>query len=357
MPSVTHIARANRLSCARAGIVVAFVFLGSVNLRAEDQSPIGGISGLVKDYRNSLVLITGATGAGSGFVANLGGTNYLVTNAHVAAEARGASLKSLDGTGLQAGPASVAVGHDIFRIQLAPGGKPFEVLPQADENASIGDEVVVLGNAEGAGVVNTIRGKIVGLGPNLVEVDAPFVPGNSGSPIIHLKTGKVVGVATYLMIKKYDAATKQAFREPVVRRFGYRLDSVKVWQPVDWREFFAEATEMEKIDHLTEDLGKFLFDLGKNHRVTPGMHNNPIIKNRIDAWMAQKTRRLSATDSIANDQNFVSFLKSACQSDVGVARTRLTYDYFQRGLVQQQQARNEISGIFGEIIKGMHEGR
>ncbi len=207
-----------------------------------------GVNDILKNYRNSLVFVNGADGAGSGFVASLAGINFLVTNAHVAAGVRGAAFKALDGAQVQAGAATAAVGHDIFRMQLGTGGKPFEVMQGVDANAAIGDEIVVLGNAEGAGVINTIKGKIVGLGPNLVEVDAPFVPGNSGSPIIHLKSGKVIGVATYLIIKKYNSATQQAIQTPIVRRFGYRLDSVKEWQPVNWQTFYAQAEEMEKIE-------------------------------------------------------------------------------------------------------------
>ena len=178
-----------------------------------------------------------------GFVAKFGAGTFLVTNAHVAARAKGAMNEDiLDGNQAQGGTAAVAVGHDVFTMALKPGGTPFEIMIGVDQNASIGDEVVVLGNAEGAGVINTIQGTIVGLGPNLVEVDAPFQPGNSGSPIIHLKTGKVIGIATYLTIRKYDSATKVAVKERIVRRFGYRLDSVKTWQPVNWQGFYAQAT-------------------------------------------------------------------------------------------------------------------
>ena len=145
----------------------------------------GGEAGtLVKTYRNSLVFVNGTNGAGSGFIASMAGANFLVTNAHVAAGVRGAAFKTLDGAQVQGGAAFVAIGHDIFSMQLAAGGKPFQVMQGVDENASIDDEIVVIGNAEGAGVINPIKGKIVGIGPNLVEVDAAFVPGNSGSPII-----------------------------------------------------------------------------------------------------------------------------------------------------------------------------
>ena len=137
-------------------------------------------------------------------------------------------------------------------------------MKDVDANAAIGDSVVVLGNAEGGGVVNTIIGKIVGIGPNLVEIDAPFVPGNSGSPIVHLKSGKVIGVATYLVTNQYDLSTNQHLKKPVVRRFGYRVDSVKAWQPVNWRLFDLQAAEMENITRLTDDLYDFFRDLDEN---------------------------------------------------------------------------------------------
>ena len=96
------------------------------------------------------------------------------------------------------------------------------MLDNLNANVAVGDEVWVLGNAEGAHVVTPIAGKLVGIGPNLVEVDAPFVPGNSGSPIIHKRTGKVIGVATYVIQRAADAAPGLSL-PTAVRRFGYRV--------------------------------------------------------------------------------------------------------------------------------------
>ncbi len=214
---------------------------------------------------------------------------------------------------------------------------------------------MVLGNAEGAGVINTIQGKIVGLGPNLVEVDAPFQPGNSGSPIIHLNSGKVIGVATYLTIRKYDSATKQPVKDPIIRRFGYRLDSVKSWQSVNWQAFYAQATEMETIEKLTDDLAAFLQDLSKEGRVSRGAHTNPAIKNRIDQWLEAKSKRLSAHDAAQADQSLLSFLKITCQADITAAQPRMTYDYFHRGLADQQRERKEISDVFTKIIDDLRK--
>ena len=321
------------------------------------QPPPGSLSAadVVKANRSNLVFVTTADGAGSGFIAHYGTGTFLITNAHVAAGAKGAMFKTLDGTQLQAGSPAAAVGHDIFLMALPHQGAPLEIMVGVDQDASIGDAVVVLGNAEGAGVINTIQGKIVGIGPNLVEVDAPFQPGNSGSPIIHLKTGKVIGVATYLTIRKYDNATKQPVKEPIVRRFGYRLDSIKAWQSVNWQAFYSQATEMESIEKLTDDLVAFIEDMSKDGRVARGAHTNPAIKNRINQWLEARAKRLSPHDAAMADQSLISFLKITCQSDITAAQQHLTYDYFQRGLADQQRERKEIADVFSNIIDDLRK--
>ncbi|MGB8355846.1 MAG: serine protease [Chthoniobacteraceae bacterium] len=309
-------------------------------------------SEIVKANHNNLVFVTGKEAQGSGFIASMKGANFLITNAHVAAGINGAAFKSLDGTAVQGGVPTVAVGEDIFCMAMPAGGTPLEVMQGVDENAAIGDEVVVLGNAEGAGVINTIMGRITGIGPNLVEVDAPFVPGNSGSPIIHIKSGKVIGVATYAVIQNYDATTNEKMKAPIIRRFGYRLDGVKAWQSVNWQTFYAQAAIMQNIETLTNDLGDFFRDLIENKgQVTPERHTNPVIKNRLDQWLANKAHNSSPTDQASANANFASFLKIACQSDVTAAQRQVGYDYFQRQLADEQTTRNEMSKAFEELIK------
>ncbi|HEY3898650.1 MAG TPA: serine protease [Chthoniobacter sp.] len=322
--------------------------------------PAGSLSAadIVRANRDNLVFVQGSNGAGSGFIAHFGQGNYLFTNAHVAAEVKGAAFKTLDGREVKLGGAYVAVGHDIFSMATTPGGKPLEIMTQVDQNASIDDDVVVLGNAEGGGVINTIKGKIVGVGPDLVEVDAPFVPGNSGSPIIHVKTGKVIGVATYLTVAQYDPATHQRIRDPRIRRFGYRLDSVKTWQPVTWNSFFAQADEMQTIEKLTEDLAKVLMDLARNHKITPSLHTNPAIKQQLDWWMSSNRQdTLTSRDSTTADQNFIAGLKNLSTADILAARRNLTYDYFRRGLDEQQKQRKAINDVFDEILQEMRKAR
>jgi hypothetical protein len=305
----------------------------------------------IQTYHDSLVFVTGTEGAGSGFVAAMGNGNFLVTNVHVVAGIPGAAFKKLDGATVQGGSPSMAVGEDIFCMALPPGGAPLPVMRGVDTNAAIGDEVAVLGNAEGQGVINPIIGRIVGIGPNLVEVDAPFVPGNSGSPIIHLKTGKVIGVATYYVTNEYDLTTGRKSSRPVIRRFGYRLDGVDKWQPVNWGAFWRQRDQIESIEKLTADLYDFFVDLDDNKGAfTPGRHPNPIFKNRIDDWIEANRGRPTPADRLAANVNFISFLKTACESDVAIAQRQITYDYFQRKLADQKQTRDAMAQQFDEIL-------
>jgi hypothetical protein len=308
----------------------------------------------VQTYHDSLVFVTGTEGAGSGFVAAMGNGNFLVTNVHVAAGIPDAAFKKLDGATVRGGSPSMAVGEDIFCMALPAGGIPLPIMRGVDSNAAIGDEVAVLGNAEGQGVINTIIGKIVGIGPNLVEVDAPFVPGNSGSPIIHLKTGKVIGVATYYVTNEYDVTTSRKLIRPVIRRFGYRLDGVNKWQPVNWGAFWQQRDEMESIEQRTADLYDFFVDLDDNKgAVTPGRHSNPIFKDRIDYWIEVNRGRSTPADRLAATANLISFLKTACESDIAIAQRQITYDYFQRELADQKQYRDAMAKGFEEMLNDL----
>jgi len=308
----------------------------------------------VQTYHDSLVFVTGTEGAGTGFVAALGNGNFLVTNVHVVAGIPDAEFKKLDGATVHGGAASIAIGEDIFCMAVPAGGTPLPIMRGVDSNAAIGDDVAVLGNGGGQGVINTIIGRIVGIGPNLVEVDAPFVPGNSGSPIIHLKTGKVIGVATYHVVNEYDVTTRQKLIRPVIRRFGYRLDVVNQWQPVNWGAFWQQRDQMESIEKLTADLFDFFVGLADSKgSFKPNLDTNPIFKDQIDYWAEAIRDRPTPADRLAATANLISFFKRTCESDIATAQRQLTYDYFQRKLADQKQYRDEMAKGFGEVLNNV----
>jgi hypothetical protein len=306
----------------------------------------------VKEYRDSIVFVTGSEASGSGFIARDGTATYLITNAHVAAGIHDGTFTALDGTVIRGGSPAVAVGEDLFRMQYPAGGRRFKIMQDVDENISIGDPVVVLGTAEGAGVVNTLIGKIVGIGTDLVEVDAPFVPGNSGSPIIDLKTERVIGVATYMMLDPFGDGGFGLFGPEKVRRFGYRVDAVKTWEPVEWSGFRAQAALMEQIEKRTYSLGEALTSMMWN-RGEPPPDGAPDLNQALQAWRAQNARRGKWKQKEAENEKLAALLKNACEADVGGAEKQVTYDYFKRDLVKEKATRDQMEAAIWPAIKAM----
>ena len=173
-----------------------------------------------EEVKDKLVVIVCGEKAGSGFIVRDGGRPYLFTNAHVVQ--RGAVIAHrLDGTRLMLGPRDEAVGRDMVRFALVDESVPAFDLAAGVPN--IGDPVVVLGNSDGRGVVTEIRGKVIGVGPREIEVDAAFVIGNSGSPVLD-RNGRVIGIATYLRDCRNDEDwSKVDTRFNGIRRFALRL--------------------------------------------------------------------------------------------------------------------------------------
>jgi hypothetical protein len=291
----------------------------------------------MKAHQMALALIKDQNGAGSGFIASQGGRTYLFTNIHVAAGMPHPEITLINGARLTPVAAEAAVGHDIMRFRLKDDlTQSLEVDTATADTVKINDQVVVLGNSGGGGVVTDLEGQIVGVGPDRLEVSAFFIPGNSGSPIIHLKSGRVVGIATYLM-KRYDELNGDSG----ARRFGYRLDSVRNWEPVNWAGFHAEAEEVEKMNELTKDIFEFLHAIRGNSM--PSSFRTAALQQSAEEWWSKiHERRSSPADRTHATQSFLGSLRSLVRGDVATLNGKLRYSYFREKLREESEVRDRL---------------
>jgi len=306
---------------------------------------------LINDYHGALILVEGQKGVGSGFLCNLGGHTFAVTNAHVLSDNIGIKLTTLDGKVLTAGASAVAVGHDIVKLEVTGAPKAFEVMTNVDSNVKIGDAVMVLGNAEGARVVKPVEGKVVGLGPDLIEVDAPFVKGNSGSPIIHVATGKVLGVATYLLQHKVNQAQGGGVTVET-RRFGFRIDNVTQWEPINWQAFFAQSAQVSQIELLSEDFIKMSEDLRTVHHLVPDNYQSPALKRSMRTFL-DEANHSGLSRATQNDilRRFFADLRTLTRSDILGFNNRNAYDYFKHEVQEQGRFRDELYEEFSRLMQ------
>ncbi len=205
--------------------------------------------------RNALIIVETKTGSGSGFVASFGGVMYVLTNAHVLDDCNQLKLKTLDGQELRWSTIEFADTKDLVRIQLLDPPPALKPLTISTATVGMSQPIAVYGNSLGSGVATELKGRILGVGPEKIEVDAEFVRGNSGSPILDAQ-GQVIGVATF--VTRTAPGTDWVAdntRFTLTRRFGLRLDKttwVKV-MPDDLRDQLGRISDVDNflVDALT----------------------------------------------------------------------------------------------------------
>jgi len=199
---------------------------------------------------DSLVILEAAGGKGSGFLMEEKGQMYVVSNLHVLMSGL-PEVTLLDGRKLKAGKLWVSEERDLGRVEVS--GENLKGLSMRQDSPELNSPVEVNGNSDGAGVVTHLKGKVLGVGPDLLEVDAPFVQGNSGSPILD-KQGRVLAVASYATMDRDPGNwLKEDSRFGKIRRFGYRLNGV-TWKEMSW-------DALGKRVRMLEDMERFCYEL------------------------------------------------------------------------------------------------
>jgi hypothetical protein len=262
------------------------------------------------------------------------------------------TLTGIDGTKYPVtGPLYGAVDRDVAILKIPPelAKYYFEIQDDPVAGAQEGDPVTVPGNSEGAGVPVQIQGKVVGVGPEIVEVDAKFVQGNSGSPIIHRTSGKVIGLATYTITYQLDNLTKAANMQPT-RWFGLRLDNIdpKQWEELNWARFSADGSQIGEIEDVSKTLIAFL----TNQKLPPT--NNDHIISLIATFQrnaALAIGRKSTPDYLDAAQSFFSDMQSLAYKDMSQLSTKKLYSYHANILEHQQELLAAINKAFATAPK------
>jgi len=306
--------------------------------------PPAALSG---DQLKALVIIEGDSSRGSGFVAKIRDQFYIVTNEHVLSGNKKFTITGMDGTKYPTtGALFGAVGHDaaILKIPAALAKYYLEIEDDPLANAKPGDAVTVPGNEAGAGVAIQINGKVVGVGPDLVEVDAKFVQGNSGSPIIHRATEKVIGMATYAVTYKLSELGKVA-NVPEIRWFGFRLDNIdpKQWEPMDWARFSDEGLAVEEI----VELSRLEIALLSNQKL-PASGDAKIMSavGALRTGVSAAVTRGNQQDYLKTIQAFFQQMRSLAASDVNQLSHYKLYSYHAELVKELQDVRTSIEKTY-----------
>ena len=195
----------------------------------------GSMRKLYNRVKNQLAIVKTNKGVGSGFLVDDKGHIYLYTNEHVVRGADMPTVIDLCGNKIELSDFELAKDLDMVRFTVK---NRTDGLLLSSQNIDLDMPITVFGNSDGAGVATALNGKVLGLGPTLLEVSAEFVQGNSGSPVLSLD-GRVLGIATFAV----NAAEKENWlkkdtRFNGVRRFALRVTNT-TWTKMDWELYRA----------------------------------------------------------------------------------------------------------------------
>ncbi len=284
----------------------------------------------------------------------LKGVPTIVTNAHVMSGNPNVKFLGLNSRELPAGKLSFSQNYDLAALTQTEMTDGIPVMEDVDKNAKIGDEVVVLGNSQGSSVVTEITGKITGIGPDLIEVDAKFVEGNSGSPIIHIKSGKAIGVATFVTLRKLSAiGTDSQFTD--IRRFGYRLDTAIQWEPTTLKQVAAEAEVVETLKKTTDALHALLLDIYQNGSVSMGIHEhagNPLRSAATEYLQVIANAKHSSPSDIASaKKRFLRSALSVCSGDLKSLNPATYLGYHRKKIEHEREVRKVMEEKLNKLLE------
>lgn len=284
---------------------------------------------LTPEQMKSIVVIEGDQGVGTGFFCHIRGRDFIVTNQHVLTGHRQLRIRTVNGDPVQASEIYGAIGHDIALIAVENPPGTLKAASNVGEETEIGDQVIVPGNKLGGGVVTQVTGKVLGIGPDRVEIDAKFVPGNSGSPVINMDTGDVIAVATYVRKDPpQNFAEKAALSQEldndgaIVRWFGYRIDSVEQWQQISWYKWRRQHELVKKFNEDNVAIYNYIAE-------KPAFYNNDDMRELYDDYLK------AINDTKQNDRYFeretklfIQRIINFAKRDLDDARKTKFYDYF-----------------------------
>ncbi|MCW1922878.1 serine protease [Luteolibacter arcticus] len=309
------------------------------------------------EVAEAIAVIEGDRGTGTGFFCRDGETTYLYSAAHVLSGNTRLKVKLRDGTVVRKfGALEAAEGADLIRLPVnEPVPKVLEI-GAASGVSKVGTPVLASGNAGGGGTVGFEEGKIMGVGPESIEIDAEVIQGNSGGPILHGDTHQALGVVTHLSTERKDLWAKGT-RFADVRRFGCRLDRTWQWKQVPVEAFLKEGKAILVIQEQSELMLAAMQPDKWKDAIFQQQRENPLARDiaSLQAWIVQQQggQRFSESDRKKRLRAIFDGARHRSRGQMAEFKSE-GYTWFHRETAQQEiKTRQEIDKAYESAVNEM----
>jgi len=303
----------------------------------------------------AIAVIEGDRSNGTGFFCRAEGKVYLYTAAHVLSGNSKLSVKMRDGTVVRKfGAVEAAEGADLIRLAVG------EAVPHALEIAAesgvakVGVPVLASGNAGGGGTVGFEKGKVMGVGPESIEIDAEVIQGNSGGPILHGTTREALGVVTHLTAERKDEWAKET-RFAGVRRFGCRLDRSWKWKVVPVEVFLKEGKAILAVQQQSELMIAALSMSKWGSPVFQQQREDPLSRDitALQSWIEQQQKggqRFSETDRKKRLRGIFDSARHRSRSQMAAFKSEGFTWFHRESATQETLQRAEIDKVYESTV-------
>jgi hypothetical protein len=229
-----------------------------------------------------------------------------------------------------------------------------EMAPDISAVVQPGDEVITPGNSQGGEVMLNTAGKVLGIGPERIEIDNPIYHGNSGGPVFHTKSGKVLGVVTEAIkvnmaddLDKASFASRNSAIGGTMRYFALRLDTVATWIDIDPGAFRRETAFLAEFQEQNRRLDAYLNtpDNSNNGQASSSSSNDDsriyLTDEKIMRAEHSYTEQASGGDTaqhIEAARSWVFDMQSVADSQINVIQSLDSFYPFDR-----ERARDELA--------------
>ncbi|HUB66343.1 MAG TPA: serine protease [Candidatus Methylacidiphilales bacterium] len=309
---------------------------------------------LTPTQAGAIVLIKGDNAEGTGFLTNLDGGPVVMTSLHILADNPNLHVTTRDGQSITALGLKGAQDRDLALIPIQDNNYTYlDVASDIRATAKPGDLVITPGNNGEGEVMLMTKGRLLGIKSEEIEISNRLDHGNSGGPVFHPQSGKVLGVVTEALdagastemdkLLSQDRATGFTGR---TRYFGLRLDNVPVWETYDWKRYQIETTFLDQFHYESRCLDSYLNppsagrrsmqDSGDDDDFANLYLNEPAIKQanhdyhqdiagtdssqKLEAWRALLVVLHNVADAnmtdIENPSNFYSFDRRRARDEI-----------------------------------------
>ena len=294
---------------------------------------------LSQDQAHAVVLIKGDNGEGTGFLAKVNNAPVVFTNQHVLANNPNLKITTCTGAAVEMVSYKGATDRDLAMIAVKDAGFSYLALAPDLTAVATGDDTITPGNSEGGEVMLNTGGKVLGIGPDRIEISNPIYHGNSGGPVVDGKTHQVIAVVAMAMkVENTDALDKASFasRDSAIRGdmryFGLRVDNVPSWEDLDWKNFQGETAFLDKFDMRSRSLDSFLN--------SPTTDNQPVKK--------KKKKQQQAAPAPAPTDN--SDLAKLWLQDSALVKANDQFDDQTSGSADTAQQLDALRELLGNIV-------